>query len=186
MIIGVCGTFASGKDMVAEYIADKLGYIHVSTGDLVREYIRENDLGEIDRDNLRKVANELRAEHGSGYLIETSLEKYNDDVVFSGVRSTGEVETIRNARGTMIAVDAPVNQRYEWAKARKRIGDEITPEYFRQQETAEENHGDPNKQQLTAVITMSDYDIANDGTLEDLNGKIDEVLARLDAKETEA
>ncbi len=179
MILGVCGTFASGKDMVALYLTEKLGYIHISTGDLIREYIREHNLGDIDRDNLRKVGNELRAEHGAGYLVESSLKKYGDKVVFSGVRSTGEVAVIKSKGGAMVAVDAPVDQRYKWAKGRGRIGDEITQEYFRHQETAEENHDDPTKQQLTAVITISDIRVANDGTLEDLYVKLDAIVERL-------
>jgi dephospho-CoA kinase len=179
MIIGVCGTFASGKDSAAEYIAERLGHLHISTGDLVRQYVRENDLGGIDRDNLWKVANGLRAKHGSGFLITSSLKKYADNVVFSGIRSPGELEAVHQAGGMMIAVDAPIDRRYQWAKSRGRIGDEITAEYFRQQEAAEENRDDPNKQQLTTVISLSDFDIANDGTLEELHAKIDDVLMRL-------
>ncbi len=185
MIIGVVGTFASGKDTVAEYIAAKLEYLHISTGDLIRRYIRENNLGDIDRDNMLVIGNKLRSEKGSGFLVESSIKKYKDNLVLSGIRSPGEAEAVQKSGGIIVAVDAPVEQRYEWAKARGRIGDDITPEYFRRQETAEENDDDPNKQQLTTVISMAEFDVANDGTLDDLHAQIDDVLKRLTKNQEE-
>jgi dephospho-CoA kinase len=177
MIIGVCGTFASGKDTVAEYIQSK-GYEHVSTGDLIRQYIRDNNLGETDRDNLRKVANELREEKGAGYLVKEALKKHPDHVVVSGIRATGEVDALFDAGGHLIAVDAPIDKRYQWAKARGRIGDEITYDYFKEQEMAETVNTGHHEQRIMDVIAMAQFDISNEGTLEELHTKIDEILAR--------
>lgn len=177
MIIGVCGTFAAGKDVVAEYLASK-GFNHVSSGDVLRRYILDNKLGEIDRDSLRIIANRTRAEKGADFFVRQAILSVARPLVISGIRTTGEVEAVKAAGGIMIGVDAPVTRRYNWAKSRGRIGDHITQEKFREQEIAEESDK-PTDCQITAVMSMADFDIANDGTLEELYMKVDDVLKRL-------
>jgi dephospho-CoA kinase len=177
MIIGVCGTFASGKDTVAEYIESK-GFTHVSSGDAIRQYVRDNNLGGLDRDNLRLVANETRAEKGGDFFIRHAIASSPRPLVLSGLRSPLEIEAVKKEGGIIIGVDAPVTQRYQWAKDRGRIDDGITEAKFKGQEQAEETN-QKTGQQITVVMGMADYDIANDGTLEELYTKVDEVLARL-------
>lgn len=182
MIIGVVGTFAAGKDAVADYIASK-GFTHVSSGDVVRQYIRDNNLGGLDRDNLRKVANSTRAEKGGDFFIRHALDSAPRPLVISGLRSSIEIEAVKREGGVIIGVDAPVSRRYGWAKSRGRIDDSITEEKFKQQELAEESDK-PTDCQITVVMGMADYDIANDGTLEQLQAKIDDVLKRITPAES--
>ena len=177
MIIGVCGTFAAGKDTVAEYIESK-GFTHVSSGDVVRQYIRDNNLGGLDRDNLRHVANSTRAEKGGDFFVRHAIETGPRPLVISGLRSSEEVAAVKKEGGVIIGVDAPVTRRYNWAKSRGRIDDSITEEKFKEQELAEESDK-PTDCQITVVMGMADYDIANDGTLEELYANVDEVLKRL-------
>jgi dephospho-CoA kinase len=177
MIIGVCGTLASGKDTVADYVAST-GYTHVSTGDLIRSYIKDNDLGEIDRDNLRKVGNKLRAEKGAGYLVELAVKQHPDKLVVSGLRTIGEVDALFKAGGHLIGVDAPIERRYEWAKYRERIGDEVSFEYFREQELIENSHTSNHEQRINDVMSMANIVISNDGTMVELEAKVDDALAR--------
>lgn len=47
-IIGLAGTFASGKDTVAHKLVEDFGYTHVSTGDMVRRVAQEK-YGSIER-----------------------------------------------------------------------------------------------------------------------------------------
>ncbi|HSH31675.1 MAG TPA: hypothetical protein VK963_03365 [Candidatus Saccharimonadales bacterium] len=176
MIIGVCGTFAAGKDAVAEYLATK-GFLHVSTGDLLRAYIQKHQLGSLERDNLRIVANKIRAEKGGGYFAELALGRTRQPLVVSGIRTVGEVAALRQAGGHLIAVDAPINRRYQWAKGRGRLDHVTSVDDFKRQELAEEGHS-PTDSQITIVISMANFNIANDGTLEQLHAKIDEVLER--------
>jgi dephospho-CoA kinase len=58
MIIGLTGTFAAGKDAIADYIAKK-GFEHFSTGEEVAEIAKEKGIKNT-RDNLRELANDLR------------------------------------------------------------------------------------------------------------------------------
>ncbi len=179
MIIGVVGTFASGKDTVAEYLADAKGFFHISTADVLRQYIRDNDLGGLDRDNLRLVSNKTRSERGGDFFVKEALTRPERPMVLTAMRSPREIEAIQAAHGHVVAVDAPVQQRYDWAVARGRIDDAVTAEQFKHQEEAETINTDPNHQQLTTVISMADFNIANDGSLQDLYDKVDGILERL-------
>ena len=41
VIIGLAGTFASGKDSLARALEEKFGICHISTGDIVRKVAME-------------------------------------------------------------------------------------------------------------------------------------------------
>ncbi|MBW3538183.1 hypothetical protein KY386_01680, partial [Candidatus Parcubacteria bacterium] len=74
-------------------------------------------------------------------------------------------------------VDAPIHQRYERAKDRRRLDHVMSVDEFRRQELAEEGKSATDSQ-ITTVISSADFDIANDATLEDLHAKVDSVLER--------
>lgn len=177
MIIGVVGTFAAGKDTVARYL-EELGFNHISSGDVVRQYILDNDLGGLERDNLRIVANRVRAERGSEFFVREALKSSERPLAISGLRTSGEIEAVKDQGGIIIAVDAPINRRYEWAKARGRVDDSITPEKFKELEMAEESDKTTDCQ-ISTVMSMRDFDVANDGSLAELHSQIDEVLKRM-------
>lgn len=177
MIIGVCGNFASGKDAVANYL-ESHGFTHISTGDLVREYVTANNLGGLDRDNLLKVANQIRSQKGSGYLVCEALKRGHRNLVISGVRSTGEAQAVHDAKGVIVGVDAPIQIRYDRLKARGRIDDAVSIEDFARQEAAEQSHKQ-SESNITAVLAMTDFQIANDSTEVDLHRRIDDILKQL-------
>jgi dephospho-CoA kinase len=169
MIIGLSGTFASGKDTLAHHLAATKNFLHVSTGDMVRA-VAEAQYGAIDRPILVKTANELRDKRGPGVLAELALEKYReepgkyDGLVISGVRSLGEVESIKQASGTIVFVDAPMRLRYERIKNRHRSGEEnLSFAAFKASEENEELavHDNPYVQDLTGVKELADILLFN-------------------------
>ena len=64
-IMGLAGTFASGKDTLADYLVAHKNFYHVSTGDIIREESMKLH-GSTDRVYLREVANQMRSERGPG------------------------------------------------------------------------------------------------------------------------
>ncbi len=176
MKLAFVGNAAVGKDTLAEYASRKLNLTNVSSGDLVREYIKENELGTIERENVRKVANQLRTAHGSDYLVRLACEKYLDNLIISGLRAMGEVETFKSLGGTVIAVTAPAERRFELAKSRNRIDDMVTFEEWKHAEEGDDNNTDKGKGNITAVIELADHVIENLGSLGELFDKFDEVI----------
>lgn len=162
-IIGISGTFASGKDTIAEYLVKDFGYTHVSTSDLVREAAMK-EYGSIERPVLHKVATEHRKKDGPGIFVEMGLDKPKP-LVFTGIRSLGEAKMIKQHGGVMIYVDAPLDVRYGRMTARVRDGEaNISLKEFTEREERE-MYGGP---------TDADFNIRGIGEISDI--KIENVL----------
>lgn len=179
MKLAFVGQPAVGKDAVANYIEQKYKLTHISSGDLVRDYVKKNNLGGLDRKNLQKVANELRTKNGGDFLVKVALEKNRDDIIISGLRAIDEVSTFKAMGGKIIVITAPINKRYEWAKMRRRIGDDVSFNDFKKIEEIEKVNIDRNGQNVDQVVSMADIEIVNDGTLEELFRKCDEVVNQI-------
>lgn len=180
MKIAFVGHAAVGKDTLADYVSTKYALTNVSSGDLIRAYVTEHNLGSLERENLKKVGNELRAQHGSDYLVRLAVEKHPDNVIVSGLRTIGEVETFKSLGGVVIAVIASPRRRYELAQLRGRIDDTFTFEEWHAHELSEYTNQDHAKQNIEGVIALADYHIENTGTLDELYQKCDEVLVKIE------
>jgi dephospho-CoA kinase len=177
-VIGVTGHPSSGKDTVAEYITAK-GFEHYSMGDTIRKDMRVLGLP-TDRSSINKYVVERRKKDGVSYPAPEMAEAIKGNAVFSGVRNTAEVNIFKNKFGdnfTLIAVEAPIQTRYEWAKARGRAGDDIAFEQFKKEEEQERSGSEFH--QVDMVINSADHLVLNDGTKEHLYTKIDVILNSL-------
>ncbi len=176
IIISVVGQPASGKDTVADYIATK-GFAEYSSADFIRRDMDKVGI-ETTRSNMQVFSADMRKKVGNGYPAMYMTENIQGDTVISGFRNTAEVEVFKEKFGDqykIIAVEAPIETRYKWASDRKRIGDNISFEEFKKEEDNEKANN-TGSHEVDKVIGMADIKLINDGTLEDLYGKIDEVL----------
>ena len=108
-LIGVSGTFGSGKDSLARILVNEYGYTEVSTSDLVRE-VAMRERGSIERPVLAEVATMCREKYGAGYFVEVGLDKPRP-LVITGIRSLGEMKALKQADGIMVYIDAPIEER---------------------------------------------------------------------------
>ena len=168
--IGLTGLNASGKGTVAELLIDK-GYTYYSLSDIVRE--EATALGrDHSRENLIYVGNKLRKEQGPAVLAKRIVQKITGSAVIDSIRNVAEINELRKLPGfILIAVDAPVELRFERAKKRGRVGFEKSLQEFIAVEQ-KENSEDPNKQQLFECLKSADVTIINDGSTEDLKKKL--------------
>lgn len=142
-IIGLAGSFASGKDTLANYLVERYGYVHISTADMVRK-VAQDRYGSIERPVLHKTATEVRHSEGAGAFALRALDEAGDKpVIVSGIRSLGERDVLRGRGGMIVFVDAPVEVRYERMKARQRDQETLlTLEQFTAGEQSEWYGGD--------------------------------------------
>lgn len=183
IIIGLVGEPSGGKDAAADYLVKKYEFVHVSTGDLVRDYIAKNNLGNLSRKNLKKVATKLREQFGSDYLANTALHNTKANmIVISGLRTVAEVHSLQLKKAIILCVNADIKTRYQRAKIRGRIGEHIDFETFKSIQDNEERNMDPNGQNVEAVISIADESIQNNGTIEQLHAQIDEFMTRLNKR----
>ena len=175
LIIGVTGTHASGKDTVADYICTKYGSNNYSTSEEIGYELTLRGMDH-SRPNKFAVANEIRENLGAGELARRALARVKENLaVVTAIRNVGEIKYLKeNSNFCLIAVDAPIEMRYERAMGRERFGDGKTLIEFKAGEEKETNAG-VNGQQLIPCMRLADYFIINDGTLGDLYNRVDEI-----------
>jgi dCMP deaminase len=179
MLIGLTGRNAAGKGEAAKHLQTK-GFIYYSLSDAIREEIRSRGQ-EPTRESLIQTGNELRQKFGSAVLAERILAHLDDDknYVIDSIRNPSEVLAFRHAKHfRLILIDAPIEVRFERNVLRSRESDPITFEQFVEVETRE-SAGDETSQNLVKVELMADEVIHNDGPLERLYPKVDELVGRL-------
>jgi dephospho-CoA kinase len=178
-ILAIVGRDVSGKDTVGKYLKKKYGFAHVVTGQLVRDYIAEHHLGEPTRELMIEVATDVRARLGADYFLQVGLGSDADRLALDGVRAMGEVSAVRAAGGQVLAVEAPIEKRFEWAKSRGRTSDEATFQDFVKHEQLQSHSSSASGQSVDEVILGADYVIVNDGDLSDLFTKADALMAQM-------
>ncbi len=177
MLIGLTSRNAAGKDEVARYLAEHHGFRPFSLSDVLRRTLERAGVA-ISRESLAAEGNRVRAANGPGALAELALAELEGtpNAVVISIRNPGEVEALRRRKDFVLwGVDAPVKIRFRRALERRRADDPPTLEQFIAQEEAE-LEGSENEQQLNRVFEMSDMVIENDGPLEELHRKVEELL----------
>lgn len=173
-LIGLTGTNGSGKGETAAFFKKK-GYAYFSLSDVIRDELHKE--GKVDsRDNLIKKGNELRKKHGPDILARMVRKKVKGKAVIDSIRNPSEVEYLRKEKDfILLAIDAPVELRYERVQRRGRQESVSTLEEFRRKEKEEMTDSEKG-QQLHSCMKMADFVIMNEGTLEDLHLKLEERL----------
>lgn len=173
-IIGLTGTNGAGKGEVAAFLKRK-GYTYFSLSDLVREELRKKE-NEVTRNNLIKMGNELREKFGPDILAKRIMKKVKHRAVIDSIRNPREVDYLREQKDfVLLSIDAPVELRYERVRKRGRKESVATLEEFIKKEE-EEMTDHEKRQQLLNCMKMADHTLINDGSLEDLHKKLEELL----------
>ncbi|MGD1008757.1 MAG: AAA family ATPase [Candidatus Aminicenantales bacterium] len=173
-LIGLTGTNGAGKGEAAAFFMAK-GYAYASLSDILREELRDRGL-EVTRDSLISIGNELRERFGPDVLARRTMANVSGPTVIDSIRNTREIATLR-AQGdfVLLALDAPIEVRFGRVAARGRNESAATLDEFRKKEDQERSGGD-SAQQLAACMATADELVWNDGTIEDLHHKLENIL----------
>lgn len=182
MIIAFVGYPLSGKSTAAE-VAKELGIPVVTMGDVVREEAMKRGL-EPNAENLGKIADDLRKKEGMDAIAKRCIPKIRAHypvVLVDGIRGIAEVLALKKAFGNLvlIAIDAPLEVRFQRAKMRKRSDDVATIEDLRERDRREESWG------LKKAMEIADFTIENTGDLESFREKVRALLQKLLSVEVE-
>ncbi len=179
IIIGITGTIGAGKGTIVEYLVKNKGFKHYSARGLISEEVSKRGL-ENNRDNMVAIGNDLRQKYGSSYVADELYRRTlvsGDNCIIESLRTVGEINSLRSRENfVLLAVDAEPKIRYQRILERKTTTDNISYEKFLEDEAKEMESDDPNKQNLKKCIEMADFVIDNNGTLDELNLKIEEIL----------
>lgn len=185
--VAICGRLSVGKDTSGNYLADEHGFLHLSTGDILRTEATARGLDATNRALLSDVATDLRRHYGSGGVLvlngikqwQASRDAYQGGLVVTGIRMIAEARETLQHNGLVWFMEADFDRRYQWAKGRSRDEREamLTRSYFRADDDRE-YYGveDPGKPNGKVIKMMADFVIHNNATTRALYDSIDKAL----------
>ena len=182
-IIWITGPQAAGKWEIVNYLVEKKWFIHYSVRWFLTKEIQKRWLP-VDRDSMREVANDLRANHNPSYIIDELFKEAQcngKDAIIESIRAIWEVSALKNnSNFILLAVNADQKTRYDRALARKSESDFVTFEKFQEQEELENNNIDPTKQNILACMKLANFTVNNDGDLTSLHQQLDNIIKILE------
>ena len=176
-VLVLCGPPGSGKGVVSRTASDR-GMTVLSLGNVVRAEVVARGLDESPK-NVGKTAVSMREEYGEDIVVVRLVDRIEEaladaDVLIDGMRQPEEMESLKQhiPNVTVLAVSASEDSRSGWLSSRGRgedgdIGD------FSDRERREWAWG------LDVLMAQADAVIVNDGSLEQLSARSDEVLESL-------
>ena len=180
--IGITGTLGAGKGTIVEYLQKEKGFSHYSVRAFLTDEIKRRGL-EVNRDTMTLVGNDLRAQHSPSWIVEQLYGQASAsgcNCIIESIRTPGEVEALRGKPNFyLFAVDADPRVRYDRAVLRGSETDHIDYDTFLANEQREMDNDDPNKQNLKYCIEHADYRFDNNGSIDDLNKQVEEVLGKI-------
>ncbi len=178
-VIGVIGLNGSGKDEVVKYLNQRYGIPLISVGDIVREIAGREGV-EPTRENLDEITRRYFAKHGKGYFLKLIVAKIRQNKLdctgISGIRSPEDVSILKEAFNTdFVLVHVYVSDprgRFERMVKRGSQRDAMSyADLLKQDQISEELF------HIQEAINKADISIANDGKLEDLHRRVDQLVA---------
>ncbi|WP_297499624.1 AAA family ATPase [Thermococcus sp.] len=191
MIIGVVGKIAAGKTTVANFFEEK-EFCRVSCSEPLIDLLTHNvsdyswipelpGKAEPTRERLIELGKYLKEKYGGDVLIKLAIDKKRncENIVIDGVRSREEIETIKRLGGKVIYVEARPEIRFERLMKRKAEKDKDIRSFsdFKEMDDAEER-----LYHTSRLRSMADYVIVNEGTLEELRRKVEEIIEDITGK----
>lgn len=183
IVIGLVSPISAGKGTVVEFLQKK-GFLALSLSDRIREEITSRNQ-KITRERLLAVADELRQNFGSAVLARRTWQiaqnQNNQKIVIDSIRGIAEVDFFKNKPGFyLIGIKAPRKKRFAWAKKRAREGESLTWEEFVKVDKRDFFSGDGQVgRNIPACLKKADDIINNEGTVKDLENKVEKVLEKI-------
>lgn len=169
LVIGITGKRYSGKSEVAVWLSKNGFKILDFTADVLGPELRRQGK-KVERQNLIKLATNLRAKYGTDILAKRLAEKSSGEkIVISGIRFPEEVNYFRKKFGKsfrLVAVTSNSKTRWRRAsKVSKGEGNLSFKDFMKVEKAATEKN-------IPKLIGMSDCRISNNRNKKDLYRKI--------------
>ncbi len=178
-IVVFVGMPGAGKSTAADRLASRLGVTRLSTGDAIRNTIKERGL-EYNEINDRAVAEEFARKPGeiARRTVKTVKADPNEVSIVEGFRTMADAQTFKKAfpQAVIVAVEVGTERRYERMLARGRKGEDNRP-YLRDRDRSETRRG------VRDVMRGADMRIRPRGdSFDSLDRSLDRVWKRVSGK----
>ena len=175
MLIGLTGRIAGGKGVISDFFREK-GFEYLSLSQEVREEAQKRGIAH-ERKKLQDLGNLMRKEEGSGVLARRIIKKIDKskDYIIDGIRNAGEIEELKKVfknKFYLISVDAKLDLRWRNLQGRGKESDPKTFEEFLKADKRDFEENLENGQQVKKCMSLADYSLLNNGTIEELMKKL--------------
>jgi len=182
MVFGITGTLGAGKGTLVDYLIDEKGFSHYSVRQFLVDEIVKRNLP-VNRDTMTSVANDLRKNHSPSYITDELFRKAQisgKNCVIESIRTPGEIESLRKNKGfCLLAIDADPLIRFNRIVLRNSETDQIDFHTFLSNEAREMDSTDPNHQNLRRCIEMADFQLYNNGSVDELIRNFEVILNKI-------
>ena len=182
-IIAIVGMSGSGKSVIVDYLTDK-GYPKVYFGGMIyKEMERRGIVRTEDGESEKIFREEIREKEGKDWVVRQVIKETKDligagqkRIILDGVYSWTEYKILKHEFSKSLTFIAIVVDKYlRYDRVAKRPGRAFDGKAIRERDRSEiENleKGGP--------IVAADYYILNNGTIEDVHHRVDEILKQID------
>ncbi|MCK5258930.1 MAG: flagellar hook-basal body complex protein FliE, partial [Thermoplasmatales archaeon] len=178
-VIAFTGMPFSGKSEAVK-IAKEMDIPVIRMGDMIWEEVKNRKL-ELSGKNVGTIASQMREEHGKDIWARRTLEKIKsvenmNFIVIDGIRNVEEIDLFKRyleGNFVVVAVEASDETRQKRALIRNREDDSKDLQRIKERDKRELCWG------LGKVIASADIVVLNEGSVEDFQKKIREILERL-------
>jgi dephospho-CoA kinase len=180
-IIGIVGEQAGGKGMAADLIRKHYGGQRLTISSILRRTLDSLNL-EVTRDNLINLALVLKKGFGQPVLMKAMLKEVEDEdsdlVIVDGLRMPGDPEVFREAyEDSFFLIYVTADQRVRYERSVKR-GEKVGESDAAFEEFAAKENLETEKL-IAEVGKTADFKIENNGTAEELEEKILEIMKKI-------
>ena len=182
-IIAFVGMAGSGKSVAVDYMTEK-GVPKIYFGGMIYKEMERRGIERTpDGESEKKFREEIRKTEGKDWVVRQVIDSVYDlaeagqkRIVLDGVYSWTEYRILRHEFPgilTFVAVVVDKNLRYKRVAAR--------PERpFQLDEIKERDRSEIENLEKGGPIAAADYYILNNGTVEDMEGRLAEVLSKIE------
>lgn len=179
-VVWMCGT---GKSEVVSFLERNTNFQKVYFGGIVLEEVKRR-YGMLTPEFERIVREDMRAEHGFAAVAQLALPEIQQwiaawkNILIDGLYSFSEWVVLRDLfdkQFVTLAVHAPKQLRYERMATRDHRP--FTPEEVDRRDFTEVSFIEK-----WWPIAVADWHVVNDGTLEELYGRLNKVLGEIEGK----
>lgn len=182
IVLGITGKRGSGKDTTAEYLGKRYGFNILVYTDHVLAPMLKLQKKKVTRENLIKLATDLRKQYGKEALTRMICERITrkEPWCISGVRLPEEVAYLRSfycEAFFLLDVECESKKRYERLKSRGTKG-EKKMSYKKFMEIDRKVTERPIKESTE----LADHMIDNNGSMEELKRQLDDLMKNMGVK----
>jgi len=187
LVVALVGMTGAGKSIVSDAFVEK-GYQYVRFGQITLDMIKQEGLDPTE-ENERVIREAIRKEHGMGAYatlnipkIDSFLEQHRD-VVIDGLYSWTEYKILKEYYKhalVVVAVYAPPAIRYQRLVQRVVVDVNMRNRPATFDQARSRDYAEIENIEKAGPIAMADYTIINDGSLKELNKKIEQVIGLIE------